>query len=276
PLLLVVALGLGGCGSPLAFTPASPVVELPTPTPAPSSDPDPAPSAGEEAVTSWPPVPILMYHQIGDPPPDHPWPDLYVSRETFAAQLDWLEEKGFHPLTLKEVLSAWHEGRALPPNPVVITFDDGYASTVEVALPLLQQHSFQATLFLQGNILGRPGAVTETMVQTWLQAGMELGSHTMRHLDLTRVSEKDREGEVGGSRSFLEKTFAVPVLTFAYPAGRSNEKARAMVEEAGYEAAVTTRPGCAQATDDLFLLPRLRISGGDTLEAFARKVACPP
>lgn len=273
-LFLVLALFLAFFLTACRLSPVTPLAETP-PLPLPQEG-EPAPPLEPEKVTQWPPVAILMYHQLGDPPPGHPWPELYVSKDAFAAQLDWLDREGFHPVTLKEVLTAWREGRPLPDKPVVITFDDGYASTVQVGLPLLQAHGFPAVLFLQGNLLNRAGAVSDAMVRTWLEAGMELGSHTMRHLDLTRASEKDLEAEVVGSRSFLETTFDIPVLTFAYPAGRADDRARSMVEQAGYEAAFTTRSACARAEDDPFLLPRLRVNGSDSLEAFARKVSCHP
>ena len=72
------------------------------------------------------PVPILMYHVIGDPPAAAPFPDLYVGEADFAAQMGWLHRNGFRAVTLRQVWEHWQRGRPLPRRPVVVSFDDGY------------------------------------------------------------------------------------------------------------------------------------------------------
>src|SRR6266480_3691482 len=72
------------------------------------------------------PVPILEYHVIGDPPAGAPFPELYVGRSAFAAQLRWLRAHGYHAVSLRRAYDYWRRGLALPPRPVVLSFDDGY------------------------------------------------------------------------------------------------------------------------------------------------------
>ena len=57
------------------------------------------------------PIPILMYHVIGDPPNGAPFPELYVDEKTFQAQLRWLERRGFNAVTLQ---AAWNHWVAVP------------------------------------------------------------------------------------------------------------------------------------------------------------------
>ncbi|MBQ3520735.1 MAG: hypothetical protein IJA50_02410, partial [Firmicutes bacterium] len=59
---------------------------------------------------------------------------------------------------------------------------------------------------------------------------------------------------------------------FAYPYGDYNDASRQMVEEAGFLCAVTTQPGKVYPGDDPMLLPRLRMSLGQSLESFQAKV----
>ena len=95
-----------------------------------------------DAKPSRTPVPILMYHVIADPPADAPYPQLYVSERDFAGQMRWLARHGYRAVTQRQVWNHWHRGGALPPKPVVISFDDGYRSVAEAAWPHLQRRSW--------------------------------------------------------------------------------------------------------------------------------------
>src|SRR5207253_2958501 len=53
------------------------------------------------------PVPILMYHVISSPPSNAPYPELYVPRASFAAQVAWLASHGYHAVTLQRVFDSW-------------------------------------------------------------------------------------------------------------------------------------------------------------------------
>ena len=100
--------------------------------------------AREEAT----PVPILMYHVIGDPPSGAPYPELYVSRPDFEAQMRWLARHGYQAVTQREVWNHWHRGGALPRRAIVITFDDGYRSVADRALPSMQARGWPGVLNL--------------------------------------------------------------------------------------------------------------------------------
>ena len=73
-------------------------------------------------------VPILTYHDLRPTPAS-----ISVPAARFRAQLDALAKAGYHGVTLSQAWAGWHGGPALPSHPVVITFDDGYASQYTVA-----------------------------------------------------------------------------------------------------------------------------------------------
>ncbi|MBE3589960.1 MAG: polysaccharide deacetylase family protein [Firmicutes bacterium] len=225
------------------------------------------PGGASEASTE--PVPVLMYHELGDP--SGAWSELYVRPDDFRRQMDYLKSHGYETITLAEAVDAWAGRRPMPKKPVVVTFDDGYASTYTVALPILRANHQVATLFLEAGILNRPHGLTDAMVQAWLAAGDELGSHTMTHPDLRRVPAKRLTEEVAGSRTYLAQRFKTVVRTFAYPSGRYDERVVKAVEEAGYEAAVTTEPGLARP-DERWTLHRIRINRSDGLKGFIQKL----
>lgn len=225
-------------------------------------------SAPDRAAT---PVPILMYHVVESPPTDAPYPGLYVSRSDFAGQMKWLALNGYHAVTQRDVWNHWHRGRALPPKPVVISFDDGYRSVVEAALPVLRKHSWPGVLNLTVRNLRVSGGLTQFDVRTLLTNGWELASHSVTHPDLTGLDDRSLAREVAGSRTRLRSRFGVAVDFFCYPSGSYDERVIRAVRSAGYLGATTTIEGFALPGRP-YELRRIRVSGGDGVAGLARKL----
>jgi len=93
-------------------------------------------------------IPILMYHKIGDAPEGSKLGKLWVSAHKFRKQMGYLTDEGYHPVTFKDIYDHWDGVRNLPPKPVVITFDDGYANNFNEAFPVLRDFGFKAVLFV--------------------------------------------------------------------------------------------------------------------------------
>lgn len=217
------------------------------------------------------PVPILMYHVISSPPADAPYPELYVPRASFAAEVGWLASHGYHAVTLQRVFDSWRGAATLPSKPVVLSFDDGYLSHVTNALPVLKARHWPGVLNLEYRNLLPVWGIRPPGIRKLLAAGWELDAHTLTHPDLTAVDSARLKEEVAGSREALRKRFHVPVNFFCYPAGRFNDTVVAAVQAAGYLAATTTRYGLAKP-GELYTLARVRINGTDSLGAFASKL----
>jgi peptidoglycan/xylan/chitin deacetylase (PgdA/CDA1 family) len=200
------------------------------------------------------PVPILEYHVLGSPPEGAPYPELYVGRDDFTKQMDWLEEQGYEAVTLEQVQEAWYHGGKLPPKPIVLSFDDGYRPQFTFALPTLQEHGWAGVL----NLKAEGSDLYESNVKAMIAAGWELAAHTIHHLDLTELGPEELEEEVAGSRKLLQHEFHVPVNNFCYPAGKFDETVVKAVEEAGYTGATTEISGFAER-DKPFELARLEI-----------------
>ena len=212
-------------------------------------------------------VPVLMYHVVGEPPPGAAWPQLYVSAAEFADQVDWLAENGYQAVTLTDVWDNWRGAAALPPRPVVLTFDDGHRSVRTSALPLLSRLGWPAVLNLKvGNL--EPGSFTEGDVRRLVAAGWELGAHTFTHPDLRTLDAAALEHEVAGSRTEIERRFGARVNFFCYPAGRYDARVVAAVRRAGFVGATTTVEGLATATRP-YELARIRVSRGDGVRGLA-------
>lgn len=217
------------------------------------------------------PVPILMYHVVGNPPPSAPWPHLFVDPEELEAQLAWLEEHGFEAVTLTHVLWHWRDAVPLPRRPVVITFDDGYHGVEARALPLLARRGWPAVLNLKVGNVGEPGGLRERQVRRLLAAGWELAAHTITHPDLTTLSDAELDAEVAGSRRELRRLFGVPVDVFCYPSGRYDARVLDAVRRAGYVGATTTLEGLA-TPERPFELKRIRVGRGDGVSGLRARI----
>jgi peptidoglycan/xylan/chitin deacetylase (PgdA/CDA1 family) len=227
--------------------------------------------ATDESHSAATPVPILMYHVIGDAPTTAPYPQLWVREADFAAQMRWLARHGYRAVTQRDLWNHWHRGAALPRKPIVISFDDGYRSVAQAAFPHMQARAWPGVLNLTVKNLRISGGLSDFKVRTLLAAGWELASHTLTHPDLPGLGEAALAREVTRSRTVLRSRFGVPVDFFCYPAGRYDARVIRAVRRAGYLGATTTVEGLARP-DEAYELRRIRVSGGDGLASFARKL----
>jgi peptidoglycan/xylan/chitin deacetylase (PgdA/CDA1 family) len=110
----------------------------------------------------------------------------------------------------------------------------------------------------------REELLTATALRALAAGGIEIGSHSRRHRDLTRCSARELADEVTGSREELAAALGQPVRTFCYPYGRLDAPARAAVSSAGYLAAAALSSREGARAGDLYALPRLAIRPGES------------
>jgi peptidoglycan/xylan/chitin deacetylase (PgdA/CDA1 family) len=204
-----------------------------------------------------------------DPPPLHP--NSYLTRQDFAGFLDDLASHGYCTLTLAEALQGAPSRRS-----VVLTFDDGCRCFRDHAFPELQAREMTATLFVVSRELGGmnrwdlgAGERTEELLgaedlRRIAAAGIEIGSHSRHHLDLTECSDEELHDELRGSRADLEAMLDGPVRTFCYPYGHVDDRARAAAHAAGYLAAVSIHAQPGARPGDLWALPRMIVNPGES------------
>ncbi len=218
------------------------------------------------------PVPILLYHHVSSPPAGAS-AALYVPKRLFARQVAALRRAGYTAITLERAWRHWEDGAPLPPRPVILSFDDGFADQLVNAAPVLRASGWPGVLNLQTRRLGVPGGLTERQVRRMLRDGWELGAHSVHHPDLTTVDPVALEEEVAGSRAELRRLFpSEPVDFFCYPYGRHDATVRAAVAAAGYLGATTTRRGAASPSDGPFALDRIVVNGNFSTARLLRAV----
>src|SRR5260370_37452503 len=149
---------------------------------------------------------ILMYRSIA--PYEHDPSQATVRPARFEQQMRWLRRRGLRGASVREVLDARASGCG--PGLVGLTFDDGYADFAEYALPVLERFGFSATVYVIAGRMGgdnewdpegpRKPLLTSQQVRQVADAGIEIGSHGLRHVSLPKAPESALAEEIGGSR----------------------------------------------------------------------------
>lgn len=217
-------------------------------------------------------LPILMYHYVRTPP--SPFADylgfrLSVGPDVFEAQMSWLGANGYHPVTFNDLRSYFAGEQPLPPKPLVITLDDGYADLYTTAYPILKAHAFKAVAYIVTGFVGWPQYVSKDQILEMDRNGIEIASHTVSHPNLARSSIGSITREVGASKQWLEALLGHPVLDFAYPSGQYNSQVVEALKSVGYDTAVTEVPSTIHPWDDRYRWTRVRVGGGESLSDFA-------
>jgi peptidoglycan/xylan/chitin deacetylase (PgdA/CDA1 family) len=233
-------------------------------------------------------VPILTYHHVAPELPAEGNVHDTVTSEAFAGQLRWLAENGHATISVAELYNAFYYDLPLPPKPVILVFDDGYVDVYDRAFPLLRERGFSATVAAITGALDHAGYLTWDQAREMGAAGVEFISHTVSHTDLAAVSQDDARKELEESRRSLEDHLGRPAQFFAYPYGQpftsGSEEARqtvlALLRETGYAGALTTSSGppyiALQRADQPYLLHRIPVSGGESVERFAASIQPTP
>ncbi|MED0851283.1 polysaccharide deacetylase family protein [Bacillus altitudinis] len=211
-------------------------------------------------------LPILMYHSISS------GNSLRVPKSEFAAHMKWLKDNGYVTLSPKEAYQVLATNSTPSEKYVLITFDDGYTDNYTKAFPILKEYGMKATIFMIEQSIGRPHHLTDAQMDDMIAHGISIESHTIHHLELNRLTQKQQEEELKGSKVFFDQRFSQQTIMVSYPVGRYNEDTLKLAKEAGYEMAVTTELGHAKKEQGMMSLHRLRISPGLSPESFGRLI----
>lgn len=206
-------------------------------------------------------VPILMYHHLDDSGNEYS-----VTPEQLDAQCAWLVDHGYTAITLSRLVAAVFDGALLPAQPVVITDDDGWATSLQFA-GILARYGLVGTFFVNNS-----SELTPDQVATLAQEG-DVEAHTVDHPVLSNLGYDDQYAEITNNRAYLEDTTGQSVGLLAWPYGDSNASAVQAAADAGIVAAVDAGGGVADLTAlDRWHIPRVEIASWDTLDSFAGKV----
>jgi peptidoglycan/xylan/chitin deacetylase (PgdA/CDA1 family) len=230
---------------------------------------------------------VLLYHRIVPGRGERSEAHKAISEAQFREHLTLLDRWGYTPITFKD-FDLISEGELPPPRrPIILTFDDGYKDTYEVAFPILQEFGMRAVIFGLGDRtistnrwdeslpLPRAELIKPNQLLELHQAGFEIGSHTMTHPNLTLLPREQAWDEILLSRMRLEIILSASVDTFAYPYGLLTDDLKKLVREAGYKFACSVWSGPKSFAVDPYEISRIEVTRLTGLPEFALKVIGP-
>ncbi len=255
-ILLLCGLAIGGCKKG-SFTRKAKSDATPGATPvavatlAPTATPAPTPPPIDQSSQ----VVVFGYHRFEDKVRR---PDTEIAPAAFEAQMQELKDKKIPVIGMQDFL-AWKRGeKAIPPRAAIITIDDGWKSTYEVAWPILKKFNYPFTLFIytegiRGGKYGGGAAMSWEQLAEMRDAGVDIQAHSATHQDLRKAADKSTgrkhlspeeynewlASEVGGSKATLEQKLGIRVNCFAVPFGYYNDRVKEETKKANFEAVFT-------------------------------------
>ena len=184
-------------------------------------------------------VPILVYHSFGPALAKKENSDqlhFRVTAEKFEAQMKYLSDNGYHPVSLSNYVNSLINKTKLPDKAIVLSFDDGWKTQYTYAVPILEKYNFPATFFIITNYPDKnyPAYMTWSNLKDLVAHNFDIESHTKTHAMLTKASPQKLADELSGSKKTLENKLGIKVTVLAYPSYMQNEIVRKATASAGY------------------------------------------
>lgn len=198
----------------------------------------------------------------------------------FERQMFLLKLLRIQTISLQDLVSFYQARKNIHPRSVVLTFDDGYEDNYFYAFPILRKYGLRATIFLVTDLIGKKNSwdsgtiqlLRESQIEEMHSAGIDFGSHTATHLDLTQTNGNLIREELLRSKEKLISLTRRLEISFCYPYARASEAAKKVVQEAGYFCALAGSEGIGEEVEDLFSLHRIQIFPSNNLFDFWRKL----
>ncbi|MGZ9583449.1 polysaccharide deacetylase family protein [Paenibacillus marinisediminis] len=224
-------------------------------------------------------VAVLMYHHIHDQNKS----SSTIETKLFREQLMYLKKRGFHFISMRE-FRQYMNGAKVPPNAVLVTFDDGYESFYTHVYPILKEFNIPAVNFyITKHLKGAYPNGVPHMRQHHLaylknnQLGNEVQCHThnMHHKQNRKsvvvrqlaVSATERESRQSYHQRLITDTSTCikllspynnnPIDSLSYPFGQYSAEASRFMRMSGIRYAFTIEPGLAVRSAHTMFIPRI-------------------
>lgn len=226
-------------------------------------------------------VAVLSYHKVGEPAAGGWKTWFYIPEKTFADHLRFLQDDGWQAIDIRTFLRGMANPDTLPDRSCLITFDDGYSVTMQIASDWLQRMGCPAVLFMSTDFIGSTngfdwGVEPEERMCDWdelrglRRAGVSIESHCTSHRRLSELTVNQQREELTQSKATLESNLDSPVEVIAFPfgdAGDTLNESASLLRNAGYRAAFTYGGGpVSLPTTSPFHLSRLAMGPNTKLD----------
>ncbi|RLF34858.1 MAG: hypothetical protein DRM99_05745 [Thermoplasmata archaeon] len=169
---------------------------------------------------------VLLYHKFHEK--RGPKYDKYsISLKVFEKHLKFLKDKKFQFVNLRD-LPNFKKGKV-----VCLTFDDGDITQYK-AFELMKKYKVKGTFFIITKNVGRKGFLSESNLREMEESGMEIGSHTVTHRDLTKLNKRELRYELIESKKRLESILKTKIFSISFPGGSYNQEIIKECKKCGY------------------------------------------
>ena len=167
-------------------------------------------------------IPVLVYHRIESNPDD----TIKVSPSQFQLQMQFLKNNDFKTITLKQYLD-WRKGKfTMPSKPVILVFDDGWATVYTQALPVMNIMGFVGSVaavkdYVSG-VSGGPEYMHSSEIKTLVSKGWSIESHGVQHAHMLTLSESEFRTQLNTSKSYIASLTGITPTSFIFPFHEAN------------------------------------------------------
>ena len=226
---------------------------------------------------------VLAYHDITDNNSVSEGSSLNIN--DFKQQMAYLYENNYQTMGLEQFLNYYNKGK-FPEKCVMITFDDGYQSFLQLAYPIFKEYNFHAVIFpivsmtpgLEKDIVWTQHLTFHDLRLMDKESGLiDIGSHTYdlhyyrddggpaikRQKGETKKAYKSRiKEDLSVGKEILELQTGQNIIALAWPYGITNSTAVKIAKELDYQLLFTLYKGPVTPDTSLDHIPRYAVSSG--------------
>lgn len=207
-------------------------------------------------------IPIITYHyiEVVTDKNDFLRKRMAITPAELKREINELKSQGYEFVFIKEIPKLLHIKTPPKGKFVALTFDDGYRDFYTDAFPVIKDTNVKATVFVITGFINYQNYMTDKQLIEISQSGLiEIGAHTINHVDLGTITPTHADSEIVGSKDYLESKLGIKIESFSYPYGSFNNEIIQMVKNASYTSAVSDISGTTQSLNNLYSLSRIRV-----------------
>ncbi len=241
-------------------------------------------------------IPALMYHKVTDNPDEVT--DWVITGDMLAADFAEIKERGYTPITVHEYYDLVKlekekfvgdnykkiaEFFRANPNPIIITFDDGYKGIYTHVLPLMLEYGYKVNFYICGELIDsmHPEYCTWEEIKALQDSGYaEIGNHTYSLHEQTRdeiystyhIYFEDALADIQKNNKAITEYTGITPVTFSFPYGQYDPVTLQKLKMAGYKYFVSTDFRTNRIVDKKIALGRVNRDGLTSTEEFFNMV----
>jgi len=211
-------------------------------------------------------VPFLMYHSIADEGDNYS-----VTVENFLKQMQYLDNNNFNTISLNEFINRKHA--KLPSNPILLTFDDGFADNFSIAEPILNAHGFKAVFFITSDLIDTDNYLTSSQVKKLHDAGHTIAAHGQTHRFLSDLDGVDIRNELINCTKKLSEITGTETKHLSLPGGRFSNNVLKIAEEYNFTSISNSEIHTNKFSADPYLMGRIAVRKNTSIKKFERMIS---